>query len=76
MAGTNNLAERDPAEQSDSVVSEVTDGIEAILNVMRQKAPQATVALSPAAGGRPQQRALSGASAGFTIIRSARLPSA
>jgi lysophospholipase L1-like esterase len=46
LAGTNNLGGANAAEQGDALVEEVTGGIQAILDTIREKAPGATVILT------------------------------
>lgn len=45
LAGTNNVGSRSPQGPNDPRVAEITKGIRAILDVFRQKAPNATVVL-------------------------------
>lgn len=45
MAGTNNIGGRLPANAEESKVSEVIDGLKAVLDVCREKAPDAVVIL-------------------------------
>ena len=45
LAGTNNIGNHLPAEGADAKVAEVTSGIQAILRVLRTKAPEATIML-------------------------------
>ena len=45
LAGTNNVGNRVPAEGIDSAAGNVTRGIEAVLRVMRDKAPGAVILL-------------------------------
>jgi cephalosporin-C deacetylase len=46
LAGTNNVGNRIPAGHEDAKVAEVTSGIQEILAVFHQKAPEATVLLT------------------------------
>jgi|SRR5579872_5746802 len=46
LAGTNNVVNRPPAGIDESKVEDVTRGIQAILGVMREKAPEATIILT------------------------------
>jgi lysophospholipase L1-like esterase len=46
LAGTNNVGNTVPPEGDESKVTDVTRGIEAILRVMRVKAPEATIILT------------------------------
>src|SRR5882724_11448132 len=46
LAGTNNVGNRPPAGDADAKVEDVTRGIQAILRVMREKAPEATIILT------------------------------
>lgn len=43
LAGTNNVGNRVPTAGADSVVENVTKGLEAVVRVMRSKAPDATI---------------------------------
>jgi lysophospholipase L1-like esterase len=45
LAGTNNVGNRMPAEGDDAKVEDITTGIKAILKVMQEKAPDATIIL-------------------------------
>lgn len=45
MAGTNNVGNRSPEGSKDPRVADITRGIKAILDVCRQKAPNATIVL-------------------------------
>jgi len=45
MAGTNNVSKLTPQGKDDPHVAEITRGIKAILDVCRQKAPEATIVL-------------------------------
>jgi lysophospholipase L1-like esterase len=45
MAGTNNVGKRSPEGSEDPRVADITRGIKAILDVCRQKAPNATIVL-------------------------------
>jgi lysophospholipase L1-like esterase len=45
LAGTNNVGNMTPAEGEDAKVADITKGMEAILKVMREKAPEATIIL-------------------------------
>jgi len=45
MAGTNNVGKQSPEGSKDPRIAEVTRGIKAILDVCRQKAPNATIVL-------------------------------
>jgi lysophospholipase L1-like esterase len=46
LAGTNNIGNRPPAGGDDVKVEDVTRGIQAILRVMHEKAPEATIVLT------------------------------
>ncbi len=46
LAGTNNVGNRPPAGGDDAKVEDVTRGIQAILRVMQEKAPEATIVLT------------------------------
>ncbi len=46
LAGTNNVGNATPAEAIDGKVADITAGIRAILNLMRAKAPTATIILT------------------------------
>ena len=46
LAGTNNLRDTTSTADQDALVTEITDGIRSILNVMQQKAPKATILLT------------------------------
>jgi len=46
LAGTNNVGNRPPAAGGDAKVEDVTRGIQAILRVMQEKAPEATIILT------------------------------
>jgi lysophospholipase L1-like esterase len=46
LAGTNNVGDRPPAGDDDAKVENVTRGIQAILRVMQEKAPEATIILT------------------------------
>src|SRR5579863_1790190 len=46
LAGTNNVGNRVPAEGADAVVGSVTKGMAAVLRVIQEKAPDATVILT------------------------------
>src|SRR5260370_20011721 len=46
LAGTNNVGNRPPAGGDDAKVEDVTRGIPAILRVMHEKAPEATIILT------------------------------
>ncbi len=43
LAGTNNVGKITPADNADAKAAEITRGFQAILNVMRAKAPSATI---------------------------------
>jgi lysophospholipase L1-like esterase len=45
LAGTNNVGNKVPAAGADSVVEDVTKGLEAVLRVMQSKAPDAAIVL-------------------------------
>ena len=45
LAGTNNVGNQVPAAGADSVVSDVTKGLEAVVGVMQSKAPDAAIIL-------------------------------
>jgi len=45
LAGTNNVGNRVPAEGADSVVENVTKGLQAVVRVMESKAPDAVIVL-------------------------------
>ena len=45
LAGTNDLGYRIPADGNRAKVKEITDGIKAILKLMQEKAPEATIIL-------------------------------
>ncbi|MGA2113856.1 MAG: UDP-N-acetylglucosamine 2-epimerase, partial [Bryobacteraceae bacterium] len=45
LAGTNNVGNRVPAAGADSVVEDVTKGLQAVLRAMQSKAPDATIVL-------------------------------
>ena len=46
LAGTNNVGNSTPAGSEDATVEAVTRGIQAVLRVMREKAPEATIVLT------------------------------
>jgi len=46
LAGTNNVGSRVPADGGDAKVADVTRGIQAVLKVMQEKAPNATIILT------------------------------
>jgi lysophospholipase L1-like esterase len=46
LAGTNNLGDAPPQGGDERVIDEITAGIQAVLQLMRQKAPQATILLT------------------------------
>jgi lysophospholipase L1-like esterase len=46
LAGTNNVGSRPPEGNGDAKVADVTRGIQAILRVMQEKAPEATVVVT------------------------------
>src|SRR5579871_2859260 len=46
LAGTNNVGRQTPAEPLDSTAADITQGIKAILQVMREKAPEAAIILT------------------------------
>jgi lysophospholipase L1-like esterase len=46
LAGTNNVGNRPPAGSDDGRVEDVTRGIQAVLRVMQEKAPEATIILT------------------------------
>jgi len=46
LAGTNNIGNRVPPEGPDAVVSNVTRGMAAVLRVIQEKAPEATIILT------------------------------
>lgn len=46
LAGTNNVGRQTPAEPLDPSAADMTQGIKAILQVMREKAPEATIILT------------------------------
>jgi len=43
LAGTNNVGNANPVEGDDAKVADITNGLQAILRVMRTKAPEATI---------------------------------
>jgi len=43
LAGTNNVGNRVPAEGDESKAADITKGIQAVINLMRKKAPEATI---------------------------------
>jgi lysophospholipase L1-like esterase len=46
LAGTNNVGNANPPEGDDAKVADVTNGLQAILRVMRTKAPDATIVVT------------------------------
>jgi lysophospholipase L1-like esterase len=46
LAGTNNVGNRSPAGSDDAKVEDITRGVQAVLRVMQDKAPEATVVLT------------------------------
>jgi lysophospholipase L1-like esterase len=46
LAGTNNVGNANPPEGDDAKVADITNGLQAILRVMRTKAPDATIIVS------------------------------
>jgi lysophospholipase L1-like esterase len=46
LAGTNNVGNRNPASGDDAKVADITLGVSAILRVMQEKAPNATIILT------------------------------
>jgi lysophospholipase L1-like esterase len=46
LAGTNNVGRQLPAEGADAAATNITQGIDALLHVMREKAPEAVIVLT------------------------------
>jgi lysophospholipase L1-like esterase len=46
LAGTNNVGNTTPTATDEAKVTDITRGIQAVLNVMREKAPEATIILT------------------------------